>query len=204
MRDDRTSAVVERYLIAPAGDTPADPVIGELLDRAAGRLRILCAGLLHRGYPRLTRPPVNLDADEPLGAVVERLLKAMREARPATGRRSYAPANRHLRWELTDLARRPDEQPGNVELCDGLVPANQSSGSALGRGGRRIFQVIEDLREDEREIFDLVRIQGLTQAEVAELLNVSCRTVQRPLHRGPSLLSQGLEDQRSHGETPGL
>ena len=36
---------------------------------------------LYRGYPRLTQHPLNLKADELLGAVVERLLKAMREAR---------------------------------------------------------------------------------------------------------------------------
>jgi RNA polymerase sigma-70 factor (ECF subfamily) len=201
--EEPTTAVVQRYLDALAGDAPPEPIVRDLLERAVGRLRILCAGLLHRGYPRLTRPPLNLDADELLGAVMERLLKAMREARPATVRQFYALANRHIRWELNDLARRLDEQPGNVELCDGLVPAAQSSGSALGPDGRRILQAIEDLPEDEREIFDLVRIQGLSHAEIAELLNDSCKTVQRRLRRGLSLLSQGLEDLRPHGETPG-
>src|SRR5437879_4291238 len=109
MSDDRTTAVVERYLVALAGDTPADPVVRELLDRAVGRLRVLCSSLLHRNYPRLTRAPLNLEADELLGAVVERLLKALREARPGTVRQFFALANRHIRWELNDLARRLDE-----------------------------------------------------------------------------------------------
>jgi RNA polymerase sigma-70 factor (ECF subfamily) len=199
---ERTSVVVERYLIAPAGDTPADPVIRELLDRAVGRLRGLCAGLLHRGCPRLTRPPVNLDADELLGAV-ERLLKTIREARPATVRQFYALANRHIRWEWNDPARRLDEQPGDVDLCDGLAPAALSSGSALGLDRRRILQAIEDLPEVERETFVLVLIRGLSQAEVAKLLNVSREAVYRRLHRGLFLLPQGPEDLRSHEETPG-
>ena len=80
MGDDRTTAVVERYLVALAGDTPADPVVRELLDRAVGRLRLLCAGLLLRGYPRLTRPPLNLEVDDLLGAVVGRLLRHPRGA----------------------------------------------------------------------------------------------------------------------------
>ena len=106
MSDDHTTAVVERYLIALAGDGPVDPVIRDLLDRAVGRLRLLCAGLLHRSYPRLERAPLNLEVDELLGAVVERLLKALRETRPPTVRQFFALANQHIRWELNDLARR--------------------------------------------------------------------------------------------------
>jgi RNA polymerase sigma factor (sigma-70 family) len=202
MSDDRTTAVVERYLDALAGDTPGDPVVRALLDRAVGRLRMLCSGLLHRSYPRLARPPLNLEADELLGAVVERLLKALREARPRTVRQFFALANRHIRWELNDLARRLDERPDAVELCEGLVPAAQSSGSVLGPDGRRILEEIERLPGDEREAFDLVRIQGLTQADAAELLGVSVKTVQRRLNRGLLLLSQRLDNLCPDGEPP--
>ena len=203
MIDGQTTAVVERYLVALSGDSPADPVVRELLGRAAGRLRVLCAGLLHRSYPRLARPPLNLEVDEVLDAVVERLLKAMREARPGTVRQFFALANRHIRWELNDLARRLDEGPDPVEFREGLVPAAQSSGSCLGPDGRRILEAIADLPEDEREVFGLVRIQGLTQPEAAELLGVSSKTVQRRLNRGVLLLSQRLDDLRPGGE-PGL
>ena len=203
MSEDRTTAVVERYLIALAGDTPADPVVRRLLDRAVGRLRLHCAGLLYRSYPRLARPPMNLEADDLLGAVVERLLKAMREARPRTVRQFFALANRHIRWELNDLARRLDEQPDAVELREGLAPAAPSSGSALGPDARRILEAIEDLPEDEREAFDLVRIQGLTQPEAAELLGVSAATVKRRLNRGVLLMSQRLNDLRPDGEPSG-
>lgn len=202
MTEDHTTAVVERYLIALAGDVPTDPVVRDLLDRAVGRLRLLCAGLLHRSYPRLTRPPLNLEVDEVLDAVVERLLKALREARPGTVRQFFALANRHMRWELNDLARRLDEMPDVVELREGFIPANQSSGSCLGPDGRRILEAIEDLPEDEREVFGLVRIQGLAHAEAAELLGVSCKTVQRRLNRGLLLLSQRLDDLRPAGGPP--
>ena len=49
---------VQRCLDALAGETPADPLIRALLDRAVGRLELLCANMLHRSYPRLTRPPL--------------------------------------------------------------------------------------------------------------------------------------------------
>src|SRR4051794_1436600 len=87
MSDTHTTAAVQHYLDELAGvrgDTPAEPVVRALLARAVKRLHFLCASLLHRSYPRLTRPPLNAQVEEVLGAVVERLLKALRAARPAT------------------------------------------------------------------------------------------------------------------------
>ena len=131
MTEEHTTAVVQRYLDALGGDTPAEPIIRDLMARAAFRLRLLCTNLLHRSYPRLTLPPLNLQADEMLGAVVERLLKAMRQIRPQTVRQFFALANQHVRWELNDLARRLDEKPAPVDLREGLVPAPPSSDSGI-------------------------------------------------------------------------
>jgi RNA polymerase sigma factor (sigma-70 family) len=194
MPEENSTAVVQRYLDALAGEAPAEPIIRALLDRAARRLQLLCANLLHRGYPRLTRPPLNLQPDEVLGGVVERLLKALRAVRPQTVRQFFALANQHMRWELNDLARRLDEEPGGAPLCEGLVPAPESSDSALSPNARRMLKAIEELPEDEREVFGLVRVQGLSQVEAADLLGVSSKTVQRRLNRGLLLLTEGLSD----------
>jgi RNA polymerase sigma factor (sigma-70 family) len=196
MEEERTTAAVQRYLDELAGDAPADPVVRALLDRAVCRLHQLCAALLYRSYPRLTRPPLNLQADELLGAVVERLLKALREVRPGTVRQFFALASQHMRWELNEMARRLDEQPAAVELRDGLVPAPASSDSGLTPGSRRMLAAIANLPEAEGEAFDLVRIQGLTQAEAAQVLGVSAATVNRRLNRGLELLAEALSDLR--------
>src|SRR5258708_30453155 len=74
MSEEQTTFVVQRYLDELAGDSPAEPIVRALLDRAVRRLHLLCATLLHRGYPRLTLPPLNLQADELLSAVPEPLL----------------------------------------------------------------------------------------------------------------------------------
>ena len=134
MAEEQTTAVVQRYLDALAGDTPAEPIIRALLDRAVRRLQLSVPNLLYRSYPRLMQPPLNLEPDELLGAVVERLLKAMREVRPQTVRQFFALANQHMRWELNDLARRLDEQPSVVELREDLVPAPPSSASVSQPG----------------------------------------------------------------------
>jgi RNA polymerase sigma-70 factor (ECF subfamily) len=93
---------------------------------------------LYRSYPRLTRSPLNLQAEEMLGAVVERLLEALREARPTTPRQFFALACQHMRWQLNDLPRRLDEQPAAVELDGGVVPVSPSSGSGLSPDGLQL------------------------------------------------------------------
>ncbi|MBO0697694.1 MAG: sigma-70 family RNA polymerase sigma factor [Zavarzinella sp.] len=201
MSEDRTTAVVQRYLDDLAGHTADDAVVRALLDRAVRRLHQLCASILHRGYPRLTRPPLNLHSDEMLSAVVERLLKALREARPATVRQFFALAGQHTRWELNDLARRLDHQPPAVELRDEFHPAGPGSDSTVTPGVRRMLDGIDALPPEEREAFDLVRVQGMTHVEAADLLGVAPRTVKRRLDRGLRLLTERLGDLRP-GDTP--
>lgn len=195
-----TTAALQRYLdrLAEAPDTVREGLlVRELLARAAQRLEVLCAAFLHRNYPRLTRPPLNLRSEEMLSAVVERLLKALDAARPATTRQFFALANQHMRWELNDLARRLDEAPARVEPRDAELLAPEASTAGLSPDARRILAAIEALPAEEREVFDLVRIQGLMHSEVAELLGVATKTVQRRLNRGLLLLTEALGDLRA-------
>ena len=202
MDAEHTSAAVQRYLDELAGDAPAEPVVRALLDRAVRRLEKLCATFLYRSYPRLTRPPTNLQPDEMLGAVVERLLKALREARPANVRQFFGLACQHIRWELNEMARRLDERPAAEELRAETVPAPASSGSGLTPDGRRILAAVDQLPEGEREAFDLVQIQGLSQAEAARLLEVSVATVNRRVNRSLRLLTATLADLYPGEEDP--
>ena len=94
------------------------------------------------------------------------------------------------------MARRLDSQPAAVELNEGMVPAPASSGSALTPDGRRMLEAIDCLPEDEREVFGLVRVQGLTHAEAAEVLGISAKTVQRRLNRSLVLLAKELDHLR--------
>jgi RNA polymerase sigma factor (sigma-70 family) len=194
MSEQDTTVIVQRYLNQLAEDSPPEPVVRALLDQSVRRLHLLCATLLYRSYPRLTQPPLNLQPDELLSAVAERLLKAMREARPQTVRQFFALANQHMRWELNDLARRLDIQPSPLELHEGQVQAPSSSSSGLTPNGRRMLKAIDNLPEDEREAFSLVRVQGMTQTEAAQLLGVSVATVKRRLNRGLRMLTEKLAD----------
>jgi RNA polymerase sigma-70 factor (ECF subfamily) len=195
MHEEPTTIVIQRYLDALPGDKTAEPIIHELLERAVGRLRLLCATFLYKSYPRLTRPPMNLEPDELLGGVVAGLLTALRSTRPPTVRRFFALANQHMRWQLNDLARRLDNQPAPAALAEtGVAAPPASTASGLGPDGRRMLGAIEALPEDEREVFDLVGIQGLTHAEAAAVVGVSEKTVQRRLNRARLLLAEQLAD----------
>src|SRR5262245_37384713 len=206
MHQEPTTAVIQCYLDALPGDTAAEQAIRELLEQAVSRLHQLCANLLHRSYPRLTRPPLNLETDELLGGVVAGLLTALRTTRPPTVRQFFALACQHMRWQLNDLARRLDERPVAAALPDaGVAAPPGSTASGLTPDGRRMLGAIDGLPEDEREVFDLVGIQGLTHPEAAAVVGVSEKTVQRRLNRARLLLAERLADLRPDtlgGPTP--
>ena len=107
-----------------------------------------------------------------------------------------------MRWELNDIARRLDKQPAAVELHEGRCPPRRAATPASPRTAAACLAAIDDLPEDEREAFDLVRIQGMSQAEAARVLEVSVKTVKRRLNRGLLLLTEALGDLYAGNKEP--
>src|SRR4051794_36556956 len=157
-------------------------------------MHTLCATLLHRSSPRLTRPPLNVQSEEMLSAVVERMIRALRTVRPGTVRQFFALANQHMRWELNDLARKLDARSQAVELRESAVsaPSAADSSALVSPNVIRILEAIDGLPEEERETFYLVRVQGMSHGDAASVLGVSVRTVQRRLNHSLSLLTETL------------
>jgi RNA polymerase sigma factor (sigma-70 family) len=193
MSQEPTTVIVQRYLNALGEGPDREAIIRDLLERAVNRLRILCGGLLHRSYPRLTHPPLNVCTDEVLGGVVERLLKALRKVQPETVREFWALVNQHLLWELNDLVRRLDAEPAVEELPEALKAADASD-SRVSPKARRILEEIDRLPEEEREVFELIYLQAFSHAETAETLGVATKTVQRRLNSARALLRERLHD----------
>jgi RNA polymerase sigma-70 factor (ECF subfamily) len=67
---------------------------------------------------------------------------------------------------------------------DESVPAPVRSGTGLAPEVRPIRKAIDRMPEGECEASDLVRTQGMAQAEAAQVLEVSVMTVHRRLSRG--------------------
>jgi RNA polymerase sigma-70 factor (ECF subfamily) len=157
-----------------------------------------------------TRKPLNAAALLVAGALLGWLAASVRLASPVqaedqpaasaeldrTMRQLFALANQHMRWEFNDLARCLDDRPAAAELREGLVPAPASSASGLTPDSPCMLRAIDVLPGDERDLFDLVRIPGMTQAEAAPLLGVLAVTVQRRLNRSLLLLAQQRDDLR--------
>ena len=94
------------------------------------------------------------------------------------------------------ISRPPWSCPrGSCRRRPAAVPGSPRTAAACS-------EAIGDLPEDEREAFGLVRIQGMTQVEAAELLGVSISTVQRRVNRALLTLEEELDDLRPAGEPP--
>ena len=57
MNEEPTTAAIQRCLDALQEGRAPEPLIRALLERAVRHLRLLCAALPRRGYPRLAQPP---------------------------------------------------------------------------------------------------------------------------------------------------
>jgi RNA polymerase sigma-70 factor (ECF subfamily) len=190
-------------LVALAGDDDPEPIVRALLSRAARRLQLLCANMLRRQYPRLMRPPLNVEQDEMLGLLVERLLKTMRKVKPRTVREFFGLANQHLRWELNEFARQLAQRPELSALSDHEDVEAPSEASVEGASIEQIMAAIERLPDELRETFGLVHIQGLTHAETSEVLGVSTKTVQRRVHLATQALAKELSGLSAWGSESG-
>jgi RNA polymerase sigma-70 factor (ECF subfamily) len=201
MNKEQTTAAIQRCLDALQGDDASEPLIRNLLEQAVQRLRILCEIMLRRSYPRLAQPPLNLETDDLLDGVVAGLITALQKVQPQTVRQFFALANQHMRWQLNDLARLLDKRPGLVAFPEsGVLAPPGSSDSCLSQDARRMLLAIDGLPPEDREVFELVRIQGLPNAEAAAVVGVSVKTVQRRLNHARLLLAQQLSDLLPDGE----
>ncbi len=90
-----------------------------------------------------------------------------------------------MRWELNDLARRLDARPVPAELPDSFPHAeNDIDPSPVGPNLQRILAAIDSLPDDEREVFNLVKVQRMSGAEAAAVIGRAIKTVRRRLGRG--------------------
>lgn len=195
---DRLQDCVARFA---AGD---DSALNELLKRASSRLEQLTRTMFG-DFARVHRWEETADVLQ--GASI-RLFRALQQTKPTDVRGFFALATLQIRRELIDLARRyfgpeglgtnyetRELWPGDTTTSGELdVPASSSSFDPQRLASWTDFhKKAEQLETDDREVFDLIYYQGLPQADVAMLLNVSERTVQRRWQNARLALQDVLE-----------
>jgi RNA polymerase sigma-70 factor (ECF subfamily) len=169
------------------GDAPARE---ELLGYTLERLTRLTRKML-RDFPGVHQWE---QTDDVLQNAVVRLCRALDDVQPATATDFFHLAAAQIRRELFDLAR---HYSGAWRL--GADQASMAAGdlrsTALARAGHELVDTtnlpdqlafwtdfhreVEVLPTEEREVFDLLFYQGLSQAEAAAVAEVSERTIKR-------------------------
>jgi RNA polymerase sigma-70 factor (ECF subfamily) len=159
-----------------------DTARNELVARAYERLRRLARKILRQDFPRFRRLH---DTTSILHETALHFLKALQEVKLATVRKFFALAARHMRWALLELARRarPEvalpERPADGSSQGGQRDerADSSNDPANLALWTEFHGAVEALPAEEREVVDLYWYQGLTQADIARLLDVPPKQV---------------------------
>ena len=171
-----------------AGDESARD---ELVRAFSARLEQL-ARLKLRDFPGVARWEQTGDV---MNAAVLRLQRALSAVTPESPRHFYNLAGIQVRRELLDLARRYAGPQGlganhQTDPSGGLLRQAADEGEPSSAAEWNEFlERAERLPEEEREAFDLLWVQGLTQEEAAAVLGVSVRTVKRRWQSARLLLS---------------
>ena len=169
-----------------AGDEAARQ---ELLACAGQRLTRLTRKML-KGFPRVKRWE---ETDDVFQNASLRLYRTLANVTPPTARDFFRLAALSIRRELLDLAKHyygPEGLgmhhasvgggQGSQSESPALSPAQDAGGEASQLAAWTEFHAqIDQLPEEERELFDLLWYQECTQAEAALLLKVSESTVKR-------------------------
>lgn len=145
----------------------------ELLNITAHRLERLARKML-RGFPAVRGWVETADV---LQGACMRLLTALQSVTPGSTRDFFALSALQMRRELLDLAKSQSKRAA-IELSAEELVADQHSADDIDAWAR-FHSAVDALPTTEREIFGLVFYHGWTQVQVAELLDVSERTVRR-------------------------
>lgn len=169
-----------------AGDASAR---AELLEHAGTRMQRLAHRML-QDYPRVRRWE---DTGDVLQNAVLRLLSALQAVPIASAAEFFRLAALQIRRELLDLARHYYGPQGHgFNHASALVDANQQDTQRPGPDGSDTTYApeklaawtdfhtkVESLPADEKAVFDLLWYQELSQADAAEILQVSVPTIKR-------------------------
>jgi len=162
--------------------------LDDLFARAARRLERMAHRMMHRDFRRLA--PLE-QTDDVTQDVSMRLQKALAEVKILTAAEFYRISSAIIRRVLLDMARHHYGPEGSA-AHRAEVPAGDSSVLRLptptdGTSNRpdvlaawgEFHERVEQLPEEQRQVFDLLWYQGLSQEEAAEVLSVAVPTVKR-------------------------
>jgi RNA polymerase sigma factor (sigma-70 family) len=200
-----------------------DPGVSELLQRMqsgnqAAREQLVAhfcnqlqrhAHNMLQGFPGLKRW---VQTEDVFQSAMIRLLKALEEVQPESPRHFLSLATMQIRRELIDLARHyfgpegearhrasnivqsPSESRAVPAYEEGTMTTEPSELAAWAE----FHEHIQELPDEERQVFDLLWYQEMTQPEAAAVLGMSERTLKRRWQSARLHLDEKLQ-----GRVPG-
>lgn len=179
-----------------------DPIaFEELASLATQRLTGLSRAML-RGYPQVKRWE---DTDDILQATLLRLHRSLKEVHPRTTRQFFGLAVTQIRRSLIDLVRHyhgplglgahHHSQGGGKAADDtgGILAGASSTDEPESLQQWSLFhEAVDNLPEQEQEVFTLIWYGGLLRKDVAKLLEVNEKTVMRRFNRARMTLQDSL------------
>ncbi|MGE3804535.1 MAG: RNA polymerase sigma factor [Gemmataceae bacterium] len=174
----------------------------ELIRHVVSRLELLTRHMLLR-FSSVRRWS---DTDDVLQDSLVRLMRSLREVRPANTREFFGLASTMVRRQLIDLARHyygplglgKNHASDPNHASEGRRPlehADTTFEPSQLEQWREVHERIDSLPTEEREVVELLFYQGLTQEEAARVLQVNVRTIQRRWHAALLKLHRLLQDQ---------
>jgi len=197
MAETSTTVVLESHLVRfLAGDPEA---ADSLVEHAYRRLKIIARGLLQQ-FPSIWKIE---EAEAIVHASYEKLKRALEEVRPTTVRQFFGLASLQMKRVLLDLSRKGNRPNGPRPLVVGGSARGNSenggfdcAGSQSGMSGARsrldVWEALEKLPQDEREVVDLIFFHGLSQVEIGTILGVHKDTIKNRWARARILLADLL------------
>jgi len=160
-----------------------DTARAALLEHSMERLRMLARRMFNKGDGLRGL----YETDDVLQPALLRLHRALAQIKPPTVRELVGLAARQVRFVLGDLARGASKDRRVSYMGEAVPGENAGAPEPQDRTGEPSSLVewgefharIERLPEDEKEMFDLLFYEEMTQEEAAQLLGVSLRTVKR-------------------------
>ena len=196
----RTAYTVELQSLLDQAADGQDGAYDELISRASARLLKLTRKMF-RAYPHLRRWE---QTDDVLQQAALRLYRSLKDVQPGSVREFLGLAALQIRRTLIDLARHhfgPEgaaahhhSTAGNAATAATNKVVASSEPESLA-GWTRFHEVVDVLPEEEREVFALTWYSGMSQVEIARLLDVSVPTVRRRWQRAKVLVFEQMQGQ---------
>jgi RNA polymerase sigma-70 factor (ECF subfamily) len=177
----------------------------ELLRHTCQRLRVLTQRML-QDYQRVKQFE---QTDDVLQTALLRLSRSMEDVRPPTVQDYFRLAGAQIRRTLIDMARHyfgPEGLGKNWQPTGEAPPAGRGETPPAYEGEHTTYEPghladwsefhrhVEDLPADEREVFNLLWYQDLSQVKAADVLGISLSTVKRRWLSARLLLQKKLQE----------